>query len=218
MILDPLRTHSSIQPQLVLQVGMKLVPLDPSVQTSLFKRHSHKTRKTSSLYDDSQIHVSASNSIAEDTFFAQGILDQEETDVNSIGVRPPIKTRFSVRQPNLAEINDSDNLSSPNQGVLPLSQTFTVDKGQFPLGMFVTGVRLFVRTAPFNPDTPVFIDLRPCDSTNGNSPSINTVHRFSQVSKSSTDSNLTVNANPMTQAEPCLSSVLQFIYQQELTH
>ena len=49
--------------------------------------------------DDSQGRISASNSIAEDTFFAQGILDQEETDVNSISVSPPIKTRFSVRQP-----------------------------------------------------------------------------------------------------------------------
>jgi len=146
--------------------------------------------------DDSLGRVSASNAIAEDTFYAQGILDQEETDVNSISVRPPVKTRFSVRQSSVFELNDDGNLSEPNQGVLPLAQTFTVDKGQFPLGTFVTGVRLFVRTAPFNPDTPIFVDLRPCDATNGNSPSINTVHRFSQVTKSITDSNVTVNINP----------------------
>ena len=62
--------------------------------------------------------------------------------------------------------------------------------------MFVTSVRLFVKSAPFNPDTPVMVDLRPCDATNGNSPSINTVHRFSQVSRTVTDANLTVNTNP----------------------
>ena len=146
--------------------------------------------------DDSLGRYSASNSIAEDTFYAQGILDQEETDVNSVSVRPPIKTRFSVRQSNLFDVNDDGNVTEPNQGLLPLAQTFTVDKGQYPLGVFLTGVKLFVKTAPFNADTPVFVDLRPCDPKNGNAPSINTVHRFSQVSKSVTDSNLTVNDNP----------------------
>ena len=152
--------------------------------------------KRISFLDDSLGRNSATNSIAEDTFFAQGILDQEETDVNSIGVRPPIKTRFSVRQSTIFDVNDDGNVSEPNQGLLPLAQTFTVDKGQYPLGMFVTGIKLFVKTAPFNPDTPVFVDLRPCDPNNGNAPSINTVHRFSQMSKSVTDSNLTVNNFP----------------------
>ena len=177
--------------------GYSVGPTGSFLATIGLSKGVHRTGAKRVLFtDDSQGRNSSANTIAEDTFFAQGILDQEETDTNSIGVRPPIKTRFSVRQSTIFELNDDGNLSEPNQGLLPLAQTFTVDKGQFPLGMFVTSVRLFVKSAPFNPDTPVMVDLRPCDATNGNSPSINTVHRFSQVSRTVTDANLTVNTNP----------------------
>lgn len=130
----------------------------PNNDTNRFRTGQRVCKFTDSSTNDDD----GATTIGESQFFAQGLLQTRESNVESTR---PIEAKRSDKAQNKVVTDpitrDSSTTGTKSQTVFndPVAQVFTVDKANFPSGVYITSCELAFSTK--DTDVPVCLEIRP---------------------------------------------------------
>lgn len=133
------------------------VTISFELPAGVFKTGERQFRLTDSTNND----ISKSNTSAEASYFAQGLLQTKENTI--ISTRVPVITRETVTNDRVVRdvvTRVQTDSSSTIKWVDPLAQTFLVDVAKNPKGVWVHSVDLFFKNKPTS-NIPVRVQIRP---------------------------------------------------------
>ena len=146
---------TSINPILTNSAGE--VSISFELPAGVFKTGERQFRLTDSTNND----ITKSNTSAEASYFAQGLLQTKENTI--ISTRVPVITRETVTDDRVVRdvvTRVQTDSSSTIKWVDPLAQTFLVDVAKNPKGVWVHSIDLFFKNKPTS-NIPVRVQIRP---------------------------------------------------------
>ncbi len=114
------------------------------------------------LTDEPDNIPATTTSVAEEIFHSTGVIDNKnELGLNSF--RPFISRRENIKEERVTRSTSDGRQSKSTDYMNPMAQTFSIDKNQYPAGIFVDSLTLFFNAKELSVGnkTPVTLQLRP---------------------------------------------------------
>ena len=114
------------------------------------------------LTDEPDNISSVTTSVAEEIFHSTGVLDTK-TELGLVSIRPFISRRENIKEERVTRSTSDGRQSKSTDFMNPMAQTFSIDKNQYPAGIFVDSLTLFFngKDVSVGNRTPVTLQLRP---------------------------------------------------------
>jgi len=112
--------------------------------------------------DDPDNFSAVTTSVAEDIFYSAGTLDTKN-ELGLSSIRPFVSRRENIKEERVTRSTSDGRQSKSADYMNPMAQTFSIDKNQYPAGVFVDSVTLFFnkKDTSVGNKTPVNLQLRP---------------------------------------------------------
>jgi len=114
------------------------------------------------LTDEADNIPATTTSVAEEVFHSTGTLDNKN-ELGLVSLRPFISRRENIKEERITRATSDSRQSKSTDYMNPMAQTFSIDKNQYPAGLFIDSVTLFFngKDSSVGNKTPVNLQLRP---------------------------------------------------------